>query len=79
MVELSGCPFLSLSLSLSLSLVKEDFSLGNLRKSPEPITAERQATGGIGGWPGIYTGLPMLCGWNQTSVHPDIQRSQQKL
>jgi hypothetical protein len=38
MVDLSG------QLSLSLSLVKEGFSLGNLRKSSEPITAVRQAT-----------------------------------
>jgi hypothetical protein len=39
MVELSGQPFLS----LSLCLVKEGFSLGKLRKSSEPITAVRQA------------------------------------
>jgi hypothetical protein len=30
--------------TLSLSLVKQGFSLGNLRKSSEPITAVRQAT-----------------------------------
>jgi hypothetical protein len=35
---------LSLSLCLSLSLVKEAFFFGKLRKSPEPITAGRQAT-----------------------------------
>jgi hypothetical protein len=39
MVELSGQPFLS----LSLCLVKEDFSLGKLRKNSEPITAVRRA------------------------------------
>jgi hypothetical protein len=39
MVDLSGPTF-----SLSLSLVKEGFSLGNLRKNSEPISAVRQAT-----------------------------------
>jgi hypothetical protein len=40
-VELSGQPFLSLS--LFLCLVKEGFSLGKLRKSSKPIIAVRQA------------------------------------
>jgi hypothetical protein len=35
--------------SLSLSLVKEGFSLRNLRKSSKPITSVRQATWEIRG------------------------------
>jgi hypothetical protein len=40
---------LSELLSLSLSLVKEGFSLRNLRKSSKPITSVRQATWEIRG------------------------------
>jgi hypothetical protein len=54
-LSLSLSLFLCLSLSVSLCLVKGGFSLGNLRE--------------LRGQMGDYTTLPMLCGWNPTSVH----------
>jgi hypothetical protein len=66
--DLSGWPFLSLS--LSLSLIKEGFPLGNLRKSSKPITVVRQAAweNSGAGWK-LILDWPMLHGQSQTSVH----------